>query len=113
MDYEKVHGSSYKFLLANPSFGWAQGKTQLVPSHLSNRATAEWSAEDHREAARLYELEAQRLEAKVAHLEKRVATYKKKLYRDTKGFRRESLKRLTALNPSEGREQLDARPKGS
>lgn len=125
-------------VLASFSFGCAQGQTQLVSSHLSERTSTEWSVEDHREEASLYELEAQRLEAKVAHLKKRVETYKKKPYRDSKGFKRDSLKRLmgvnqkslklfrqhvawhhaeaerlTALNSSEGIEQSDTQQKGS
>ena len=50
-------------VVASFSLGCAQGTAHLLPSPLSDRTLAEWSVEDHREAARLYELEIQQLEA--------------------------------------------------
>lgn len=69
------------------------GKKCCLP-HLSSQAANEWSAEEHRIAAALFKEEAVRLEAKVAHLNKRVERFTKKFYFDTKGFRRQSARRL-------------------
>ena len=70
------------------------GQTKVLPPHLSTQAANEWSAEEHRVAADLFEDEVARLEAKVAHLDKRVERFDKKPYLDPKGFTRQGWRRL-------------------
>ena len=72
--------------LASLSLGCAQTKTQVLPTHLSHQA--EWSAEEHHEAADLLHEEVVRLEDQVAHLQQRVERFNKKPHLDLKGYKR-------------------------
>ncbi len=82
------------FVIASFSLGCAVG---TLPSYLSDRPIPEWSVEDHWEAVRLYEEETRRLETKVAHLEKRISSFKKKPYRATRATLQNRQKRVRRL----------------
>ena len=70
-------------------------KTPVTSSAPSSQQIAnELTAEEHRMAAEYFEETAARLQAKVKHLEERVARFTKKPYLDPKRFRIDGWKRL-------------------
>ncbi len=70
------------------------GQINVLLPNLSSQTADEWSAEEHRVAADLFEEEAARLETKMAYLDQRVERFTKKPYLEPKGFRRQGWKRL-------------------
>ncbi len=74
--------------------GCATGNSDVLPASLQERLTAQATADDYLEAARLYERQADALKTKAAQLEKRAEALQAKPYLDPKGLKRESLSRL-------------------
>ncbi len=91
-------------------FGFVLAETFEAPtSPSSEQIKNEWTAEEHLNAANLFEETAARLESKVGHLEQRVERYIKKPYLDPKGFKVQGWKRLMGSHRaelSELREQI-------
>jgi len=89
-------GSLLGFGLVNTS----ESPLDPSPEQIEN----EWSAEEHLIAANLFEETAVRLEAKVDHLEQRIARFTKKPYLDPKGFKRQGWKLLKGSHRAELKE---------
>ncbi len=74
--------------------GCATGNSDVLPASLQERLTAQATADDYLEAARLYEAQADALKTKAAQLEERAQALHAKPYLDPKGLKRDSLSRL-------------------
>ena len=81
------------FLLVSP-MSVASGDTTSPNTHLGISEWSQTTADDHLTTAQTLEQKVATLEAKVIKMAERVAEFDRKPYLDTKGFRRDSLKRI-------------------
>ena len=61
---------------------------------LENSEWSQFTADDHLTVAQTLEQKVARLEAKILNMTEKITEYGRKPYLDTKGFRRDSLKRI-------------------
>ncbi|GJL55371.1 MAG: hypothetical protein NPIRA02_25030 [Nitrospirales bacterium] len=87
-------------------FGLAE-TPETISAPSPKQIEIEWSAEEHLIAANLFEETAARLEAKVGHLEQRIARFTKKPYLDPKGFKRQGWRLLMGSHRAELKELLE------
>lgn len=90
-------------LLIGGMAGCATGNNEVLPASLQERLTAQATADDYLEAARLYEAQADALKTKAARLEERAKALQAKPYLDPKGLKRNSLNRLAGTYRGEAR----------
>ncbi len=99
----KMAGLLAALFLISGMAGCATGNSDVLPTSLQERLTAQATADDYLEAARLYEAQADALKTKAAQLEERAQALHAKPYLDPKGLKRNSLNRLAGTYRGEAR----------